>query len=220
VDFEKTSMDLEEVIATAKTIGDDYTGHWHELGVTWYDHRYDWARGPENWMWCERAVVGNRYIEEGDRVLDLCCGDGIFSGLVFSKKASLVHGIDRDPRALTLAREHYAKDNVEFFERDILKDDFPATEYDAVLFLASIEHFTLEEIHRLLEKIAKVLSPGGIFVGSTLLLNIGSNPEHAVEFETIEDLEILLSPHFENVETWTTTWDENRTDVYFLCHKD
>jgi len=213
-------VSIDEILVAAKQVGKQYTSGWRRLGISWYDHRYDWARGPENWMWYERGILGHHHIREGDRVLDLCCGDGMFSGLVFGKKASLVHGVDRDPQAIALAQELYTRGNVEFFQRDILEDEFPAAEYDAVLFFAAIEHFGHEQIDYLLSKIAGALAQGGILLGSTLLLGINNNPEHAVEFTSVEEVKRLLAPHFKQVTTWTTIWKETRTEVYFLCSQE
>lgn len=212
------SSDISAIMKSAKQAAEEYVKG--EVATPWYDHRYDWARGPENWMWYERGILGHHYIRKGDRVLDLCCGDGMFSGLVFSKKASLIHGIDRSSQVIALARELYARESVMFFESNVLKDDFPAPEYDTVVFFAAIEHFTREEIHYLLDKIVQVLAPGGILLGSTLLLGKSGNPEHAIEFESVKELEKLLTSHFKNVTTWTTVWNEYRTEVYFLCRKD
>lgn len=213
------SIDIDDVLAIAQSVGKGYTRDWRRLGISWYDHRYDWARGPGNWMWCERGILGHHYIHEGDRVLDLCCGDGMFCGLVFSKKASLVHGVDKNPQAIALARELYASENVGFFKMDVLEDDFPASEYDAVLFYQAIEHFAYEEIGYLLSKVAQSLAPDGILLGSTVLLGMNDNLEHAVEFTSIEEVERLLSAHFGHVTTWTTTWQSSRTEVYFLCSR-
>ena len=213
-------MSIDEILATAKQIGKRYTNNWRRLGIPWYDHRYDWARGPENWMWLERGILGHHYIREGDRVLDLCCGDGMFSGLVFSKKASMVHGVDRNSQAITLARELYTRSNVEFFERDILTDEFPAPEYDTVLFYQALEHFTHKQIDCLLNKITATLAPDGILFGSTILLGINHNDEHAVEFTCVEEVKRLLALHFKHVITWTTIWKKTRTEVYFLCSQN
>jgi len=210
--------DINAIMKSAKQAAEEYAKG--EVVTPWYDHRYDWARGPENWMWYERGILGHRYIREGDQVLDLCCGDGMFSGLIFSKKASLVHGIDRSSQVIALARELYARENVTFFEGNVLEDDFPAPEYDTVVFFAAIEHFTCEEIHHLLDKIVQVLAPNGLLLGSTLLFGKGGNAEHAIEFETVGELESLLAPHFGQVTTWTTVWNQWRTEVYFLCYRE
>ncbi len=213
-------MGIDEILAVAKQIGDEYTRGWSRLGISWYDHRYDWARGPEYWMWCERGILGHHYIREGDRVLDLCCGDGTFSGLFFSKKASLVHAVDKNSQAIALARKLFDRMNVEFFEIDVLEDEFPGHEYDVILFYQALEHFTHEQIDCLLNKIAAALTPGGILLGSTALLGIDSNFEHAVEFTSVEEIRELLSAYFEHVETWTTVWEESRVEVYFLCSQE
>jgi len=210
-------MNLKQVVTVARAAGEDYARRWPKLGITWYDHRYDWALGPEWWMWMERGALGHHYIREGDRVLDLCCGDGMFTGLYYGKKASLVHGLDRDAGAIGLAQKLYSKNDVKFFQRDILHDSFPLPEYDAIVMFAAIEHFSAEECQALFAKIVQHLSPTGFFLGSTIKGHKDSNPEHRLEFRSQHEVETVLRPHFERIEIWSTTWYETRTDMYFLC---
>jgi len=209
---------IDEIIAAARKVGENYVKSWSSLGYTWFDHRYDWTHGPNNWAWCERGILGFHFIHEGDRVLDLCCGDGMFSGLIFSRKASLVHAMDVSPEAIALARELYASENVEFFVGNVLKDAFPSSGYNVITMFAALEHFTAVDVNKLLHKITRALAPGGILFGSTLL-SAKQDARHAVQFKSAEDIEALLGPHFKKVKLWATVWNERRTEIYFLCEE-
>lgn len=209
---------IEELLKLAAEVGETYTGSWGSLNQPWYDHRYDWARGPTNWMWMERGIFGMQCIQEGDQVLDLFCGDGMFSGLFFSRLAKHVDGVDRNLRAIELARRLYSRPNVTFHVLDAGKVAFPSNRYDAIMFFEGIEHLSVQGGDALLGKIAECLSESsnGTLLGSTPLEGWG-NPEHDNVFGTVEELRKFLSPHFKQVDCWLSKWSPKRTEVYFKC---
>ncbi len=202
--------------ATSKGIGYLYTRSWGTLGITFFDHRFDHLRGPENWHWMERGVFGARLIPRGGTVLDLGCGDGIFSGLCYSPVAGSVDAIDRDSRAISLARKRYPQENVHWHVSDILLDAFPRDRYDTVFLFAVIEHFSVAAGTDLIRKIGAALEPGGTLLGSTPLFHElgGHNDEHDNEFFSEEYLRAFLEPHFETLEIWVSRWP-NRNEAYF-----
>jgi 2-polyprenyl-3-methyl-5-hydroxy-6-metoxy-1,4-benzoquinol methylase len=214
------------VLRMARFIALAYTNLWGSFDLPWFDHRFDWLRGPENWVWNERGIYGAKIIRPGDKVLDICCGDGIYSGLYYSMFAGLVHAIDRDERALSLARKRYSRENVKFFKVDVTKEDFPLENYDVILMFAAIEHFSVEQGTQILQRIARALSASsnGSFLGSTPIFGEVTghgHPEHDNEFTSIEQLQDFLSPHFAEIEFWSSKWGlrGERKETYFLCKK-
>lgn len=202
-----------------------YSHNWKFFALPYFDHRFDWLLGPKNWVWAERGIFGTRIIKSGDTVLDLCCGDGAYSGLFYSRYAKHVDAIDRNQVAIDHAKKHYKTSNVSFFQRDILKQKFPQKNYDVVFFFAAIEHFTPKIGHQILRNISKSLSKSknGILLGSTpifLVERLGKNhPEHANEFTSVDQLRSFLKKDFKKVEMWTSRWglDHERVDAYFWC---
>ncbi len=214
------------VLRLAQLIGLVYTMLWGSLRVPWFDHRFDWLRGPENWVWNERGIYGAKLTRPGDKVLDVCCGDGIYSGLFYSKFAGLVHAVDRDEKAISVARKRYSRENVSFFKIDILEEAFPLDNYDVVVMFAAIEHLSAEQGTSLLQRIAAALSASSnrSFLGSTPIFHEATghgHPEHQNEFTSIERLKDFLSPHFAEIELWSSKWglEGERKDTYFLCKK-
>ena len=180
--------------------------------VPWYDHRYDWVYGPENWGWVERGIVGLKMIRDGDKVLDLCCGDGIYSALFFSKRASLVHGIDISEDAVKSARR-WENSKFRVFKCDVVKDPFPLRKYDVIILFTSLQYITPQDGISLIKKIYKSL--GRVFVGSV--------PLHEQKHRTVknfflreEDVKNFLKPVFKRVEIERSVW---RDEVYFFCYK-
>jgi len=212
------AKEFERIAKAATKLAGWYRRYWMREQPPFYDHRADWLRGPTNWMWTERGVFGNRYIRPGDRVLDLCCGDGIFSGLFYSKQAAVVHALDRNEQAIELAKALYSHDKVEYYRKDVLTSSFPMEEYDAVMLFEAIEHFSEKEAAYLLAKIALHLAIDGFLLGSTPL-SPGGNPEHRHEFRTVDQLVDFMRPHFLYIETWLSRWSADRTTLYFLCRK-
>jgi len=215
------------LLRLARFIALAYTRLWGAFSVPWFDHRFDWLKGPESWVWNERGIYGAKLIQPDDKVLDVCWGDGIYSGLYYSMFAGLVHAIDRDERGISLARKRYSRKNVKFFKLDITKEDFPLDNYDVIFMFAAIEHFSIEQGTQILQRIARALSasPNGSFLGSTQIIleeAIGQgHPEHDNEFTSTKQLQNFLSPHFAEIELWSSKWGltGERKEAYFLCKK-
>jgi SAM-dependent methyltransferase len=188
------------------------------LGVTWFDHRFDHLRGPSNWYWSERGVLGAQLICSGDTVLDLCCGDGLFSALFYSVKANHVDALDRDRRAIALAWRRYRKANVKFLVADVVADEFPRPDYSVALFFSAIEHFSAEAGSRVLQRIAASLAKtNSVLLGSTPIVATrgGHNFEHDNEFLSMEQLKCFLSSHFGSIELRCSPWPGGRVEGYF-----
>ncbi len=109
----------------------------------------------------ERINIIKMWIGENRKVLDLGCRDGEFTKHYAGKND--VTGVDIDRNALAIAKRNLNIDT-EWLD---LNDNFPFREesYDAVVACEIIEHIYYPE--SFLEKIHRVLKPGGIFIGST-----------------------------------------------------
>lgn len=196
------------------------TVRWGIYGVPWFDHRFDYLRGPENWYWCERGVLALRQMPADARVLDVCCGDGTYSGLFYVKRARSVDAIDRDDDALAVARARYTDARLNFRRQDVLADPFPGSSYDLVSFFAALEHFSSAAGYELLQKIGRTLSPQGVLIGSTPIVPHlgGHNDEHDNEFLSEEQVRVFLAPLFGKVELYTSQWVD-RGECYFECRE-
>jgi SAM-dependent methyltransferase len=98
------------------------------------------------------------------RILDLACGTGYGSKLLSS--VGEVLGVDLDSKVVAHANLHYKTADVSFevgnADDGRFLDSLGA--FDAVVSLATIEH--LEDHHRFLAWVKKILRPGGAFVVS------------------------------------------------------
>ncbi len=97
-------------------------------------------------------------IHPGATVLDVGCGRGIVADAL-SARGCRVWGVEIDPRAANIARQHC----VDVVEADVETLDFPGafpgTSFDAVLFLDVLEH--LRDPAASLANAVSALAPGG-----------------------------------------------------------
>lgn len=100
-------------------------------------------------------------MKKGDRVLDLACGQGVFSRYL-SAKGMRVEGLDVSEELLRLARAR-SKPSILFHLADARKTDtFKPAQFDAVVCLLALQN--MEEIAPTFQNVARWLKPGGRFV--------------------------------------------------------
>lgn len=193
----------------------EYFEHQMDLNWKWHETRssYPMERGVFS-----AFALGNENPTTG-LTLDLCCGDGFYSYYFYSKRSAKVVGIDFDPQAIKFARKNYGQaGNIDFIVGDI-RSDIPNGPFDNIVWDAAIEHFTELEIQNLVGRIKSVLKGDGILSGYTIV-----EPEHGgkhlhqheYEFHNKEDLARFLSPHFKNVQVFSTVYPD-RTNLYFYA---
>jgi len=199
-------------------LGKVYKKLWRYSDLASYEHMFDYLSGIKNFYWLERGINGLKPLPIGAKVLDLGCGDGIFSGIFYSTRAKDVEAVDWDPKIITLAKKNYQRPNVVFRQADITKISLQK-KYDAVYLFAVIEHFTVAEGQGLVKKISLALNEGGYFMGSTPLFSEkgGHNVEHQNEFSTEQEVKDFVSMAFSHIETWISFWPHGRRECYFLC---
>jgi len=192
---------------------------WGGHNPEYFDHHIDqyylWRRRADSFMW-ERGVLGSIAISPGDRVLDLCCGDGFFTYHFYSTNAREVIGVDFDQRAISSARRNFKRQNLSFIESDI-RNSFPPGSFDVVTWDAAIEHFTLGEITSILSRIGDTLGDSGVLAGYTIVASDGGQKHlehHEHEFRSSSELENVLKRFFLNVHVIETVSPE-RGNLYF-----
>ena len=107
---------------------------------------------PEENYWYRRHLAVYEWIAdrvEGERVIDLACGEGYGSD-VLARRAAEVVGVDANPEAHEHASLRYRRPNLRF-ERDLVEN--VAGPADAVVFLQTIEH--IEDAPALLAAIGR-----------------------------------------------------------------
>lgn len=209
---------IYETVARIRRVAGDWMLISAALGRhTWFDHRIDEMLWPRDIFWVERGVLARLYLPQGGKVLDACCGDGYFSDVFWSETAGTIEAIDRDAAALSTARRFHGRPNIAFYQRDVVRDALPGSNYDLVCFFEAIEHLSATDGKTVIDKLRSALARGGHIVGSTPQVadddRSRRNREHDNEFESAEGLQAFLGPGA----TILTTHHVNRTTLYFVC---
>jgi SAM-dependent methyltransferase len=96
-------------------------------------------------------------------VLELGCGAGIPMTAALASERR-VTGVDISAKQLELARRNVP--GATFLQADMTTLDFPAASFDAVVAFYSLTHVPRDEQGPLLERVARWLRPGGVFIAS------------------------------------------------------
>lgn len=150
------------------------------------------------YMWASQFV-------EGKRVLDLGSGEG-FGAAILAQDAAGVLGIDIDGQTVRHSSLNYEGENLSFAVGTALDlSAYGANSFDIVVAFEIIEH--VQDHDRVLEEIARVLTPEGTLIISTPDRVVYSdvegrnNPYHEHELSR-DELEALLTTRFPHTALW------------------
>lgn len=182
-----------------------------------FDHHidlfYNWLATRNSLCW-ERGVFSSLALHGGG-VLELACGDGFNARNFYSLRSAHVVACDFDPKAIAIAKRKNSTPNVKYVLADI-RTELPEGKFDNIIWDAAIEHFTLDEIAKILTDIKSRLTENGILSGYTIVErpNGKSLSHHEYEFKSKEDLLRFCTPHFKNVTVFETIYPV-RHNLYF-----
>ncbi len=175
----------------------------------WFRPLYRFTGGPAA-PTSDRQEIATRLDPAGCDVLDVACGTGRFSRYV-ADDASFLCGVDLAEGMLQRAKRHTERsgaENTQFARMDATTLQFERGQFDRVACCWALHLFgdklaAVEEIHR-------VLSPGGILAGATLvdeyvlaqpgMQEIAKQTIGADVFETGEFAELLTAGGFESID--------------------
>lgn len=130
----------------------------------------------------------------GKRVLDFGCGSG-YGSRMLADAAAHVTGVDISEEALTWARQHHRKANLEFVRSETLGAELEAGSFEVVTCFEMIEHVDKETQAACLESLARLVAKDGVLIMSTpnpaITARYGENPYHIHEMPRGEFVEFL-----------------------------
>ena len=157
-------------------------------------HRY--ARSKDR----ARYIFAARYID-GNRILNMACGDGYGSDFLLKGKETVVCGMDISGKAIRSAKVKYGTKkgkNLKYIVGNVYEIPFKKRYFDTVVSIETIEH--LEDHEKFLSEIRRVLKKGGILIISSpdkiVEDHLFDNPHH-INLLYKNDLHALLKGYFE-----------------------
>lgn len=149
-------------------------------------------------------------------VLDIACGDGFFSKQFYASTGASVVAIDFDPEAIKFASRYNNHERISYILGDV-RNGLPDGSFDVITLDAALEHFTEEEIQKLMGAIKEKLAKHGVLSGYTIKASEDGHKhlhQHEYEPHSKEDLARFLRPFFSKVHVFETT-SEERTNYFF-----
>lgn len=144
---------------------------YNDLGEAWYeDHSH-----PIALLRAENAVR-NPWILERIRsmssasldILDIGCGAGFLTNTLASE-GHRVKGIDLSEKSLLIAQKRDLSKSVEYMQLDAFALPFPEKSFDVICAMDFLEH--IERPEQIIQKVANLLKPGGLFFFHTFNRN-------------------------------------------------
>lgn len=103
-----------------------------------------------------------KYVFEGDKILDLGCGNGRLLE-IFKEIKINYWGIDSSERLIGIAKRKYPKNKFEV--GDLLNLPFPNNFFDRVFAIRVLHHIPSQEFRiQALQEIKRILKPGGTLI--------------------------------------------------------
>jgi ubiquinone/menaquinone biosynthesis C-methylase UbiE len=177
-----------------------------------FNHRLNlsfWPSEPSRWSFTARGVYAREHMVSNSKVLDLCCGDGSYSFLFFADIAAQIDAIDNDPSALAYARRYNKHPKINYCKTDIIKESFPSSGYDVIVWNAGICYFSKDHILLILTKITNSGNESMVLCG--MLPKANGHEDHITEFSDMGAIKELLDLFFNHVVVKELT--ENAADT-------
>ncbi|HWQ20128.1 MAG TPA: class I SAM-dependent methyltransferase [Methanotrichaceae archaeon] len=123
-------------------------------------------------------IIDRLEIGPGDRVLDLCCGNGMITKIV-SETASEVYGVDFSEYLLGMARERMSADNIHYCLENALNIEriFPKGFFDKSYCYFSFQHIDPKDAPMFIKGLMEVTSQEGMAL-------IGDIPDKRRKWDT------------------------------------
>ncbi len=132
-----------------------------EKAAAWYDDLLQSGEGTYQHDLILPNVLRLLAVKKGEKLLDLACGQGLFSREV-AKAGAKVTGVDLSPRLITIAKERSPR-GIQFHVAPADRLDFLAgNSFDAVVCVSAIQN--MKNVVGVCGEAARVLARGGRFL--------------------------------------------------------
>jgi len=140
----------------------------------------------------DRYFFASQFVH-GKTVVDVASGTGYGANLMETyAKPDKIHGLEINAKAVVYAKTRYESDQVEFRQGSITNMPFPDDFCEVLTSFETIEH--VEDEHKQLQEIQRVLKPGGYYILSTP--NKWGFTEHHVRDYDHDSVQEVVSEYF------------------------
>jgi 2-polyprenyl-3-methyl-5-hydroxy-6-metoxy-1,4-benzoquinol methylase len=185
-------------------------------------HTVDGAPIPKDHFYALlKQIADSLCLSRTDRLLDLCCGNGVFTRPLAERVTSTC-GVDISEAMIAVARTDYAAPNLNYRVMDAravtLLATSPEASFTRVLLYGAWQHFTRETGAEVLRALLQVTTPEAkVFLGFVPDLALKSN-----FFNTPERRAAHAAYVAEGTDMFGTWWDRNTltalcADIGFSC---
>jgi tRNA (uracil-5-)-methyltransferase TRM9 len=113
-------------------------------------------------IWPELTFLVEDYSAEGEKILDLGCGNGRWFKLFQKKKVDYI-GVDFSEKLIEIAKRNCPR--AKFQTADVFNLPFPSDYFDKVYNIAVLHHIPSKELRlQSLKETKRVLKPGGVLI--------------------------------------------------------
>ncbi len=156
-------------------------------------------------LWPELNIL-KKYVKDGDKVLDLGCGNGRLVQLFEDVNVDYL-GIDNNEKFIEIAKENYP--DQDFIVKDILTAETDK-QFDAIFMIAVLNHFDKDDRELILKKVYSWLKPGGFLLMTNWNMHNLKNKKSKWYSKTENDAVIT---------EWKTEKGEIAQLVYYILTK-
>lgn len=116
-----------------------------------------------SFLW-EELIPLARYVQSGDKVLDLGCGNGRLYSMLKDKKIEYV-GIDSSDKLIKIAKDKYREENLKFLVVEALKLPFANNSFNKIFSIAVLHHIPSHEFRlEFMKEAQRVLKTRGLLI--------------------------------------------------------
>jgi hypothetical protein len=123
-----------------------------------------------------RAFAASEVLHPSDILADLGSGEGFLAARFFAPMCKEVDGFELDPNALAEAKRNHTRPNLRYHQLNFLSQPFVRDRYDVVVLNAAWGNFKKEDLEQLIGRLACIVTPEGLFVGSRAMDVLEQSP--------------------------------------------
>lgn len=113
----------------------------------------------------KRYEFARTLMESDDIVGDMACGSG-YGSMMLLEKCDEVYSVDIDSITIDEVAKRYQNENIKFVVGDLLNLQVE-NKFDKIVSFETLEHFTPEDLRKVLINFHRALKEGGVLIFST-----------------------------------------------------